>query len=63
MQIGSHAIWTETVATCILKGGVLTLEEAIKWFDRQLLSLSHFSRAAVACLRIYTGRAAESLQR
>jgi DNA-directed RNA polymerase alpha subunit len=46
----------------LLRAGIRTLEEAIEWSDRDLLSLPHFGRASVACLRAHIGRMAESPQ-
>jgi DNA-directed RNA polymerase alpha subunit len=46
----------------LLRAGIRTLEEAIEWSDRDLLSLPHIGRASVASLRAHIGRMAESPQ-
>ncbi len=43
----------------LLRAGLRTLEDAVAWSDRDLLSLPHFGRASVASLRAHVGSKAE----
>lgn len=53
---------SKRACNALLRAGIRTLEDAIEWSDRDLLSLPNFGRASVACLRAHIGRIAESLQ-
>ncbi len=44
----------------LLRAGIVTLEEAIEWSDRDLLSLPNFGPASVASLRAHIGRPPEN---
>lgn len=37
----------------LLRAGIMTMEEASEWSDRDLLSLPHIGRASVASLRTH----------
>ncbi|MEI9988580.1 MAG: DNA-directed RNA polymerase subunit alpha C-terminal domain-containing protein [Rhizomicrobium sp.] len=45
------------------RGGILTLEDAAEWSDRDLLSLPHIGPVSVASLRALIGRAAKANDR